>query len=505
MRKPTTLVVAIATVILLVGGSTVVHASREKLTISYSSTSFSSALTSQVLSPTVSGGVAARFSFTGKLPQSVSFDSATGTFSGPPEWNANIGQIGGGFLHTCGVTTTGAVKCIGKNESGQLGDGTTTTRSTATSVVGLESGVAAVSGGGEYSCALLASSRAKCWGANNVGQLGNSALISSATPVDVRTSASDGTPLSGVTILSAGFEHACARTGTGNLRCWGSNAYGQAGNNTFGNPNTAPVAVHTSSSDATPLSGVTAVVAGGFHTCALMQSGGVKCWGDNDYGQLGNGTTEDQSAPVDVRASASNASPLTGVVALSAGYISSCALLASGGVKCWGDNGFGQLGNGTTVNQSSPVDVRTSATNARPLSGVAAISLGHGHVCALTTAGGVRCWGDNQAGQLGDGSTKLSGAPVVVRSTPTKRAPLAKVASISVGAFFSCARMPNGLAKCWGDNSSGALGDGTYDNRRGPVDVIGSGPVVGFPASLRVTVRTTDGRSASVAVRLTLN
>ncbi len=201
----------------------------------------------------------------------------------------------------------------------------------------------------------------------------------STTPVDVPGLSS------GVTALAVGEYHTCALNATGRVMCWGKNDFGQLGDGTTTSRAT-PVEVSGLSS------GVTAIAAGYDHTCAVTAAGGVKCWGYNFYGQLGDGTTTNRLVPVDVSGLSS------GITAIAAGSTHTCAMTAAGGVKCWGYDFAGALGDDTPASRLTPVDVSGLS------SGVAAIAAGGVHTCALTAAGGVKCWGDNGAGQLGDGT-----------------------------------------------------------------------------------------------------
>jgi len=353
----------------------------------------------------------------------------------------NIAAIVAGGWHTCALTVGGGVKCWGNNGDGQLGDGTTTTHLTPVNVSGLASGVRGIRAGVGHTCARTAGGGVKCWGRNDYGQLGEGTTTSRLTPVDVSGLAS------GVSGFTAGGYHTCARTSGGGVKCWGRNDYGQLGDGTTTN-RTTPVDVSGLAS------GISAIAAGYWHTCALTAGGGVKCWGGNWWGQLGDGTTNNRRTPVDVSGLAN------GVSAIAAGHWHTCALTAGGGVKCWGLNGDGQLGDGTTNNRRTPVDVSGLAN------GVSAIAAGGGHTCALTSEGGVKCWGRNDYGQLGDGTT-------VRRLTPVSVSGLASgVSAITAGEDHTCALTAVGGVKCWGWNIFGQLGDGTTTDRHMPVDVV---------------------------------
>ncbi len=357
--------------------------------------------------------------------------------------SSDVQAIAAGELHTCALTDQGGVKCWGSNYSGQLGDGSTTFRSTTpVDVVGLASGVQAIAAGGDHTCALTDQGGVQCWGDNYSGQLGDGSTTDRTTPVDVVGLAS------GVQAIAAGIWHTCALTDQGGVQCWGSNSAGQLGDGSSGNNRTTPV-------DVVGLpNGVQAIAAGGFHTCALTDQGGIQCWGYNGRGQLGDGSTTDRTTPVDVVGLAS------GVQAIAAGYWHTCALTDQGGVQCWGDNLWGQLGDGSTTDRT-PVDVVGLA------SGIQAIAAGGLHTCALTGQGGVQCWGDNRRGQLGDGAGGDKAIPVEVVGLPSG------VQAIAAGGFHTCALTDQGGVQCWGANDSSQLGDGSTSDRTTPVDVVG--------------------------------
>ena len=257
------------------------------------------------------------------------------------------------------------------------------------------------------------------------------------------------------TVIVAGAEHTCALLAGGTVDCWGENASGQLGNGTTTNAYT-PVAV-------SGLRGATAVAGGtfAFHSCALLSGGTVECWGDNQYGQLGNGTTTGSTLPVAV-------SGLSGATAISGGLGSTCALLGGGTVDCWGDNQYGQLGDGTTTGSTTPVAVSG-------LSGATAIAVEDDHTCALLIGETVECWGYNSAGQLGDGTTAgpeyclyvLHGVPSEPCSTTPVAVDLSGATALAGGDGGSCALLTGGTVDCWGENDYGLLGNGTFSSSSG--------------------------------------
>ena len=180
------------------------------------------------------------------------------------------------------------------------------------------------------------------------------------------------------------------------------------------------------------------VSSGGSHTCALTSSGGVKCWGNGDNGELGNDETDDKDHPVDVvDGDGSSTTPLTGIVQISSGYYHTCALTSSGGVVCWGKGSSGQLGNDGTDDKDHPVDVVDGDGSTTPLTGIVQVSVGPWHTCALTSSGGVKCWGANWGGRLGNDGTDNKDHPVDVVDGDGSTTPLTGIVQVSAGSSGS--------------------------------------------------------------------
>ena len=408
---------------------------------------------------------------------------------GPPNPTISVGQpqqftatgvrggtaVDVGAFHSCALLQDGTVSCWGANESGQLGDGTVTNASTPVTVAGI-SGAVAISGGGFHTCARFPDSTLQCWGRNNAGQLGPAVTGErSLTPM----------PVTGVTAtaVSAGGFHTCALPGDGTVLCWGQNDLGQLGNGTVSPtvnaPNPAPASV----------SGITtavAVAAGGWHTCALLQDGSIRCWGDNTWGELGNAAVIASNPPRDQQPVTPVPTPvtvsgITTAVAIEAGIFHMCATLRDGALQCWGRGEEGRLGNGSTANSSTPVAI----------SGItpAVVAPGAEHTCAILQDRTKRCWGDNNFGQLGNGSP--DGVVSTIPSAPVTGITAATAASS--GAEHTCALLQDGSLQCWGAGNFGRLGNGTITDAFTPVAVTGFGGVTWTSSDTNVATIDANG------------
>jgi len=355
---------------------------------------------------------------TGVGPGDAGVDPGTST-------DAVITGLTAGANHTCAVVN-GAAMCWGRNQEGQLGDNTTTYRNTPVTVTGLETGVTSISAAENFTCAVVQGA-ARCWGQGNEWQLGDDVMqASSTTPVQVVGLQS------GVTAIVTGWTHVCAIV-NGAMKCWGANYNGQLGDDS-GTRRTTPVQVVGLET------GVTAIAAGSEHSCAVV-NGGVQCWGSNFYGELGVDTPAPHLTPEPVKGLSS------GVSAIVAGFSITCAIV-DGAAQCWGynENG-GAVGDGTTVDRPAPVQVLGLTAN------VLSLDTSYSHSCAIV-GGSAKCWGDNQLGVLGDQTTTDRAAPVQVKGLESG------VSGVAIGYFHTCAVVA-GRIQCWGLNTEGQLGGGT--------------------------------------------
>ena len=260
------------------------------------------------------------------------------------------------------------------------------------------------------------------------------------------------------TAITAGWYHTCALLNDGTVQCWGHNDAGELGNGTT-TDSSVPVSVDG-------ISNAAAIAAGSYHTCAVLGDGTVQCWGDNSSGELGNGTTTNSLVPVTV-------SGITNPSAVAAGGEVTCAL-SGDTVQCWGDNSYGELGNGTTKSSSVPISgitlggyIDTAVAVGTVHSCVLSGDLACGYMaCDLPPARTVQCWGLNNYGELGNGTTKSSSVPVTVSG-------ITNAVAVVAGSYHTCVVLNDGTLQCWGDNSYGELGNGTTTDISVPVTVTG--------------------------------
>lgn len=375
-------------------------------------------------------------SLVGIAPHPVAADGGAPAEVATTDWR----QVTTGDNFSCGLRTSGRLYCWGFDAEGQLGDGPPfASQSAPVEVAGGATNWASVDAGGSHACARRTTGRLFCWGQDVFGQVGDdSPYVNHDAPVQVAGGATDWAS------VSAGRNHTCARRTTGRLFCWGADHSGQVGDGgplglVFSLP--APVEVFGGATEWASVS------AGQVHTCARTTSGRLFCWGADGSGQLGNGSpNNDEAVPVEVLGAATTWSRV------SAGGDHTCARKTNGRLFCWGDDGSGQLGNGgvVTADQVAPVQVAGASTD------WISVSAGGLHTCARRTMGRLFCWGSDGFGQLGNG-------PV----TPDQVAPVSAVAGTTWGAVsaglyaHTCARRTSGRLFCWGNDSAGQLGNGS--------------------------------------------
>jgi alpha-tubulin suppressor-like RCC1 family protein len=342
-------------------------------------------------------------------------------------------SMSAGIHHSCVATRSGPAYCWGDNEFAQVGGGG---EFVAEPRVVAGQTFAQIQAGWRTSCGQTAGGQLYCWGDNEFGQFGNGAKVSSASP----TLAAGGMTFAS---FSLGIAHACGLTAGGQLYCWGNNEQGQLGDGTLDerlNPNLVPGATVFRQ-----------VSARGMHSCALAADDSAFCWGHNEFGQTGFGSTERRvRQPTRVSGPGRFAS-------ISTGGLHTCGLASDGRAFCWGFNELGQVGDGTTTNRTEPAPVGGELR-------FAMVSAGGGHSCAIDTAGAAFCWGSNQSGAVGNGSRTdvLSPTPVFGGLT---------LLAISSGMHHTCAISTAETVSCWGFNRYGQVGDGSTANRTQPTAV----------------------------------
>ena len=392
--------------------------------------------------------------------------------------NGDVRDVSAGGAHTCALLKDGRIKCWGRNDEGQLGSGNLVNRGAGKGemgdslvVVNLGESARAVSAGAAHTCALLANGSLKCWGKNNKGQLGVGDRDDRNLPVDVEV----GDELT-VKSVSAGGEHTCALLSDDSMKCWGEGSTGQL---LSGSPderlkpsaNGIDLDDHLVAKD---------ISMGTEHACALLNHGLIKCWGKNDVGQLGQGDLDsvgkssgdpddelDEIPPVNLGTDVT-------ARAVTVGTRHSCAIVNDGSVVCWGANDRGQLGLGTSTNNPDPHQGDDHGEMGDALEGITfgsrmmAVQIGAGEdfTCALVSNASVRCWGKNDVGQLGRGDTdtigdgETAGEGMEPVTFPTGVVPQ----RLSVGTRHACIVGRSGTddkVYCWGDDAAGQLGQGT--------------------------------------------
>jgi alpha-tubulin suppressor-like RCC1 family protein len=418
--------------------------------------------------------------------------------------------------HTCAILTKGRVRCWGDAVFGALGYGNEddigdTELPTSAGPVRLGAGrkARAIALGESHSCAILDNGRVRCWGYaadgrlgyGNEDNIGDGELPSAVGPVDLGAGRR-------AVAITAGEEHTCAILDDGKVRCWGSGDSGRLGYGNLDNVgdtetpgSVGPVFLGTGRK-------ARAIGAGGYHTCALLDNGRVRCWGDANVGQLGSGNMNDigdnetpgSVAPVSLGRKA---------IAIAVGEFSSCAILDNGKVRCWGEASSGQLGLGNQ-NHIGDNELPTSVPPVGLGAGrrAIAVAVGYDSACVLLDSNRVRCWGYGGSGNLGYGATDDIGdneLPTVVGTV--NLGPGRSARAIAVGWEHTCALLDNGRLRCWGDALRGELGygnttrigDNETPNTAGPVSL---GALIPRKASPSVSLRIRPRRDFSYPYRL---
>jgi alpha-tubulin suppressor-like RCC1 family protein len=389
-----------------------------------------------------------------------------------------ISVLDTGSTNSCIVESQGDMRCWGVGSSGQLGSGTTSYNypkrySNAYGYVDLN--FTEVTSGTSHSCGLDSENKLLCWGGRAYYRLADGATTGTRNSPYKYPSSSEvyDTPLAAIT---AGDYHTCTIRMDVTTWCWGYNNVGQLG---YGAVSTQEMPKQVEfPNNLIPLQ---ISSGGGKFTCSLMDDGSVYCWGLNDNGQLGLGNTTDQYLPTKVLLP-----PGRTALAISAGTSHACAILDDKSIKCWGNNDYGQIGDGTTDDRTSPSSVILSGIN-DPIQ----ISAGYDSTCALFDDGSIQCWGNNVNGQLGIGSTTQSNSPQSLSSISHLQA-----SSIDVGNNYACALFHDGAPRCWGLGTSGQLGTGSTVSSNSPQ------LVKGYEEGINQSIIISQGSESSIPIHI---
>ncbi len=415
--------------------------------------------------------------------------SSGGSGGGPV--SAPVVELATGFESACALMSDHQVKCWGDNKQGQLGLGDALSRGDQAGEMGpalpaLDLGTGEepvpIAGTNEHGCVVLLSGLVKCWGRNGNGQLGQGDALArgdQAGEMGDALTAVDLGPSPGAQQIATGYTHTCVQLEDETLRCWGNNGACQLGQGTIGG-NVGDAAGEMGSallpSDLGAGVQVHQITAGHSHSCSVLQGGVVKCWGSNTSGQLGLGDGMSRGCSAATSGDNLAAVDAGGVVeSVFAGGNHTCALLVDHSVKCWGANERGQLGQGSKEKLGDgPGEMGVDLAAIDLGAGVTAIqvSVGNAHTCALLEGGGVKCWGQNQTGQLGLGDAEDRGDEPgeMGDALPAVDLGIGRSALlVRAGHTHTCAILDDRTVKCWGSGASGALGQGT-------VEVLGDEP-----------------------------
>ena len=369
--------------------------------------------------------------------------------------------VSASYDNTCAVLDNNSVKCWGEGQVGRGGWGDNSDRRTPTHVLlGWQSGTPSLAtevgqgsgASGHHTCTIMVDGTIQCWGEDFSGQIGhggNSGWHTTPYPVAM--------PAGKTAIqVSNGGHHTCAIMDDHSLYCWGENSEGIVGTGQRGNDHTTPYPIDLPAGRT-----AVAVSTGWKNSCVILDDGTGMCWGLNTVGQIGDGTTtnRDEPTPITILPTSSTLAAIaigggggTGATNGSESGTTTCALLNNGSVACWGKNDVGQFGDGTTISSTSPKYALLP-----PGRTAISIDVGRFHACSILDDNSSVCWGNNTDGQIGDGTT-------ITRLTPTYvDFPNGHFSTISTGQYHTCGVASNASVHCWGKHEDGALGLGTSD------------------------------------------